>query len=59
MIALPKTQKAQCPMTDAPSPVSPDQHQELRIELDKLEKGTGYFSNRKVGMTLADFLIFD
>ncbi len=37
VIAFPKTQKAQCPMTDAPSPVSPDQLKELRIKLDPLE----------------------
>jgi aspartyl-tRNA synthetase len=37
VIAFPKTQKAQCPMTDAPSPVAPDQLKELRIKLDKIE----------------------
>ncbi len=34
VIAFPKTQKAQCPMTEAPSFVSPEQLQELRIKLD-------------------------
>lgn len=37
VIAFPKTQKAQCPMTDAPSPVDPDQLKELHIKLDKIE----------------------
>ncbi|WP_447973997.1 aspartate--tRNA ligase [Nitrospira sp. Kam-Ns4a] len=37
VIAFPKTQKAQCPMTEAPSPVSPDQLKELRIRLDLVE----------------------
>ncbi len=37
VIAFPKTQKAQCPMTDAPSPVSPDQLKDLHIKLDKIE----------------------
>lgn len=37
VIAFPKTQKAQCPMTDAPSPVDPDQLKELHIKLDLLE----------------------
>ncbi|MBI4401849.1 MAG: aspartate--tRNA ligase [Nitrospirae bacterium] len=37
VIAFPKTQKAQCPMTDAPSPVDPAQLNELRIKLDKIE----------------------
>jgi aspartyl-tRNA synthetase len=37
VIAFPKTQKAQCPMTDAPSPVTPDQLKELHIKLDKIE----------------------
>ncbi len=40
MIAFPETQKAQCPMTDAPSPVTPEQLKELSIKLDKLEEGT-------------------
>ncbi|MBI5776117.1 MAG: aspartate--tRNA ligase [Nitrospirae bacterium] len=37
VIAFPKTQKAQCPLTDAPSPVDPAQLNELRIKLDKVE----------------------
>jgi aspartyl-tRNA synthetase len=37
VIAFPKTQKAQCPLTDAPSVVSPDQLKELRIKLDLVE----------------------
>jgi aspartyl-tRNA synthetase len=37
VIAFPKTQKAQCPLTDAPSSVSPDQLKELRIKLDLVE----------------------
>ena len=37
VIAFPKTQKAQCPMTEAPSAVSPEQLKELRIKLDLLE----------------------
>ena len=37
VIAFPKTQKAQCPMTEAPSPVSADQLKELRIKLDLVE----------------------
>lgn len=37
VIAFPKTQKAQCPMTDAPSPVDPEQLKDLRIKLDKIE----------------------
>jgi aspartyl-tRNA synthetase len=37
VIAFPKTQKAQCPLTDAPSPVAPDQLKELRIKLDRVE----------------------
>jgi aspartyl-tRNA synthetase len=37
VIAFPKTQRAQCPLTDAPSPVSPDQLKELRIKLDVVE----------------------
>ncbi len=37
IIAFPKTQKAQCPLTDAPSAVSPDQLKELRIKLDVVE----------------------
>ena len=37
VIAFPKTQKAQCPLTDAPSPVDAAQLKELRIKLDKIE----------------------
>ena len=37
VIAFPKTQKAQCPLPDAPSAVSPDQLKELRIKLDVVE----------------------
>ena len=37
VIAFPKTQKGQCPMTEAPSPVSPEQLKELSIKLDKIE----------------------
>ena len=37
VIAFPKTQKGQCPMTDAPSPVSPEQLKELSIKLDTIE----------------------
>lgn len=37
VIAFPKTQKAQCPMTEAPSPVDPAQLKELRIKLDEIE----------------------
>jgi aspartyl-tRNA synthetase len=37
VIAFPKTQKAQCPMTDAPSAVSPEQLKELRIKPDLIE----------------------
>jgi aspartyl-tRNA synthetase len=37
VIAFPKTQKAQCPLTDAPSPVSPEQLKDLSIKLDKIE----------------------
>ncbi|MCZ6781616.1 MAG: aspartate--tRNA ligase [Nitrospirae bacterium] len=34
VIAFPKTQKAQDPMTEAPGPVSPEQLKELQIKLD-------------------------
>jgi aspartyl-tRNA synthetase len=37
VIAFPKTQRAQCPLTDAPSAVSADQLKELRIKLDVIE----------------------
>ncbi|MEC4889237.1 MAG: aspartate--tRNA ligase [Nitrospira sp.] len=37
VIAFPKTQKAQCPLTDAPSAVSAEQLKELRIKLDLVE----------------------
>ncbi len=37
VIAFPKTQKAQCPLTDAPSTVGSDQLKELRIKLDLVE----------------------
>jgi aspartyl-tRNA synthetase len=37
VIAFPKTQRAQCPLTDAPSAASPDQLKELRIKLDLVE----------------------
>jgi aspartyl-tRNA synthetase len=37
VIAFPKTQKAQCPLTDAPSQVGSDQLKELRIKLDRVE----------------------
>jgi len=37
VIAFPKTQKAQCPLTDAPSTVSAEQLKELRIKLDLVE----------------------
>src|SRR5574341_766442 len=37
VIAFPKTQKAQCPLTDAPSSVASDQLKELRIKLDLVE----------------------
>ncbi|MBI5410716.1 MAG: aspartate--tRNA ligase [Nitrospirae bacterium] len=37
VIAFPKTQRAQCPMTDAPSPVSSEQLRELSIKLDVVE----------------------
>jgi aspartyl-tRNA synthetase len=37
VIAFPKTQRAQCPLTDAPSSVSPEQLKELHIKLDLVE----------------------
>lgn len=37
VIAFPKTQKAQDPMTEAPGPVSPEQLKELQIKLDLAE----------------------
>jgi aspartyl-tRNA synthetase len=37
VIAFPKTQRAQCPLTDAPSPVSAEQLKELRIKLDLVD----------------------
>ncbi|MBI3603376.1 MAG: aspartate--tRNA ligase [Nitrospirae bacterium] len=37
VIAFPKTQKAQCPMTDAPSHVGPEQLKDLSIKLDLIE----------------------
>jgi len=37
VIAFPKTQRAQCPLTEAPSAVSGDQLKELRIKLDLVE----------------------
>jgi len=37
VIAFPKTQKAQCPLTEAPSSVDPAQLKELRIKLDTVE----------------------
>jgi aspartyl-tRNA synthetase len=37
VIPFPKTQKAQCLMTEAPSRVSPDQLKDLHIKLDKIE----------------------
>jgi aspartyl-tRNA synthetase len=37
VIAFPKTQRAQCPLTEAPSPVDPAQLKELWIKLETLE----------------------
>lgn len=37
VIAFPKTQKGQCPMTEAPSPVSAEQLKDLSIKLDTIE----------------------
>jgi len=36
VIPFPKTQKAQCLMTEAPSPVSPEQLRDLSIKIDKI-----------------------
>jgi aspartyl-tRNA synthetase len=33
VIAFPKTQKATCPLTDAPSEVSPEQLKELHLKI--------------------------
>jgi aspartyl-tRNA synthetase len=38
VIAFPKTQTATCPLTDAPSPVEPEQLLELGIRIRKEEK---------------------
>ena len=37
VIPFPKTQKAQCLMTEAPSPVDPQQLKDLHIKLDKID----------------------
>ena len=37
VIAFPKTQRAQDPLTEAPSAVTPEQLKELRIKLDLVE----------------------
>ena len=37
VIAFPKTQRAQDPLTDAPSAVTPEQLKELRIKLDLVD----------------------
>lgn len=37
VMAFPKTQKAQDPMTEAPGPVDPAQLKDLRIKLDRIE----------------------
>jgi aspartyl-tRNA synthetase len=37
VIAFPKTQRAQCPMTEAPSPASAQQLKELSIKLDLID----------------------
>jgi aspartyl-tRNA synthetase len=37
VIPFPKTQKAQCLMTEAPSPVDPQQLKDLHIKLDRIE----------------------
>jgi aspartyl-tRNA synthetase len=38
VIAFPKTQKAACPLTEAPAPVGPGQMLELGLKLEAREK---------------------